>query len=77
MTSNKEYFMEKQNYRITELNPDGSEELMWEGYCTKEKMKQEFSRIIGEQQKIRREKNTKWRQVRVYNQLGELILVES
>lgn len=67
----------KQQYKITELNPDGTEEIMWEDYCSQIKMNYEFLRLIHEQQIPYREGKIKWRQIRVYNQTGELISTES
>lgn len=67
----------KQQYKITELNPDNTEEIMWEEYCSQIKMNYEFQRLIHEQKIPYREGKIKWRQIRVYNQAGEIILTES
>lgn len=69
--------LSKQKYKITELNPDGSEEIMWEDFCSEIHMNNEFHRIIREQQIPYRAGKIQWRQIRVYNQLGELIATES
>ena len=67
----------KQQYKITELNPDETEEIMWEDYCSQIKMNYEFRRLIHEQAVPYREGKIKWRQIRVYNGAGELIATES
>ena len=69
--------LEKQHYKITEKNPDDTEELMWEEVCSEIRMHHEFLRLIREQQIPFRQGKIKWRQVRVYNQKGELIATES
>lgn len=69
--------LKKQSYRITELNSDGSEEIMWEDNCSEIEMEKQFHRVIHEQQILYREKKIKWRQIRVYNQFGDIIATES
>ena len=69
--------LSKQQYRITELNTNGSEEIMWEDCCSEIQMNKEFRRIIHEQRIVYEEGKTKWRQIRVYNEASELIATES
>ena len=69
--------LSKQEYKITELNTDNSEEIMWRDFCSEIHMYREFHRIIMEQEAVYDLGKTKWRQIRVYNQFGELIKTES
>lgn len=69
--------LSKQEYKITERNPDNSEEVMWHDFCSEIHMYSEFHRIIMEQKAVYDLGKTKWRQIRVYNQLGKLIKTES
>jgi hypothetical protein len=66
-------------YRITEKNPDGTEEEMWADTCSSFQWQRVFSRLIDEQGEVYHAPgNTKpWRQIRAYNESGELIRTES
>ena len=67
------------SYRITELNQDGTEELMWSGKCYGYVWQREFHRLVIEQGNAYNAPGNKkpWRQVRAYNDSGELIRTES
>lgn len=68
-----------QKYTITKDNSDGSHEVVWEGTCTLEELREEFEQIIVAQQVIYRASNhtIKWRVIRVFDEQGNQIAQES
>ncbi len=69
----------EQAFKITEKNPDGTEELMWSGICNDFVWQREFYRLIMEQGKTYHapDNTAPWRQIRAYNENGDLIRTES
>jgi hypothetical protein len=67
-----------QKFRITMDNPDGTLETIWEKRSTEKTMYEEFEKTIkAQQQLIAANPATKWRKIRVFDELGNQICQES